>query len=388
MPSLGVWVVGGLVLASVSLSRIETDKLIELAKGAERVGLIESPKPPAVLPPVVSNPSLKLDQLKQTLSQLDAFVSEVEQIWAQETHLSSPTVLVQYSEDKRSRSLIDLKEGKLIIEHLVDPSAESAMLRLLANALLTPDDPRRVDLHKVQIFSSTETPFLLGQLVDALGKPIDTRAKANKFAAWAVVNKKQRVETLAGDIYRIELPLDANHKQVRAARFARYIEAASLEFGVDVNLLYAIAETESHFNPFAVSRTGALGVMQIMPDRAGRDAMKLLTGVDRQPSYQELTDPKTNIRLGAAYLALLQQHYLKEIAHPRSREYAVIAAYNGGASRAISVFSDSKVRAVDVINALPPQMVYDSIKRRHASAETRGYIEKVTTAKSRYSNRV
>lgn len=389
MSSWGMWAFSTLLLISVSLSFVETDQLIALAKNAERAGLIGPEKPTVTLLPAkvpVNNASRPV--LKESLAELDTFVSEVEQLWVQETRLSSPTMLVQYSDDKQARSLIDLKQGKLIVEHLVTSDAESNMLRLLANALLTPDDPRQVDLRKVQTFSDTQTPFLLGQLVDALGKPIDTRAKADKFAAWAVVNKKQAVKTLAGDIYRIELPLDPNHKQVRAARFARYIEAASQEFGVDVNLLYAIAETESHFNPFAVSRTGALGVMQIMPDRAGRDAMKLLTGVDRQPNRQELTDPQTNIRLGAAYLALLQQHYLKEIDHPKSREYAVIAAYNGGANRAISVFADNKTRAVNAINALPPQMVYDSIKRRHASAETRGYIEKVTTAKSRYSNRV
>jgi membrane-bound lytic murein transglycosylase C len=389
MSSWGFWSIGALLFFSASLSMIETDKLIALAKNAEQVGLITSTQPTAKLLQAKA-PAKDSSQpvLKESVAELDVFVSEVEQLWVQETRLSSPTMLVQYSEDKRSRSLIDLKEGKLIVEHFVTSDAESNMLRVLSNALLTPNDPRQVDLRKVQNFSSTETPFLLGQLVDALGKPIDTRTKADQFAAWAVVNKKQQLKTHAGNIYRIELPLDANHKQVRAARFARYIEAASQEFGVDVNLLYAIAETESHFNPFAVSRTGALGVMQIMPDRAGRDAMKLLTGVDRQPSYKELTDPKTNIRLGAAYLALLQQHYLKEIEHPRSREYAVIAAYNGGANRAISVFADNKTHAVNAINALPPQMVYDSIKRRHASAETRGYIEKVTTAKSRYSNRV
>lgn len=389
MSSWGMWAFSTLLLISVSLSFVETDQLIALAKNAERAGLIGPEKPTVTLLPAkvpVNNASRPV--LKESLAELDTFVSEVEQLWVQETRLSSPTMLVQYSDDKQARSLIDLKQGKLIVEHLVTSDAESNMLRLLANALLTPDDPRKVDLRKVQIFSDTQTPFLLGQLVDALGKPIDTRAKADKFAAWAVVNKKQAVKPLAGDIYRIELPLDPNHKQVRAARFARFIEAASQEFGVDVNLLYAIAETESHFNPFAVSRTGALGVMQIMPDRAGRDAMKLLTGVDRQPNRQELTDPQTNIRLGAAYLALLQQHYLKEIDHPKSREYAVIAAYNGGTNRAISVFADNKTRAVNAINALPPQMVYDSIKRRHASAETRGYIEKVTTAKSRYSNRV
>lgn len=390
MSSWGMWTFGSLLLISASLSMVETDRLIALAKSAEQAGLIAPTVQPTapLLPAKVPVNDASRPVLQESLAELDTFVSEVEQLWVQETRLSSPTMLVQYSDDKQARSLIDLKQGKLIVEHLVTSDAESNMLRLLANALLTPDDPRQVDLRKVQTFSDTQTPFLLGQLVDALGKPIDTRAKADKFAAWAVVNKKQAVKTLAGDIYRIELPLDPNHKQVRAARFARFIEAASQEFGVDVNLLYAIAETESHFNPFAVSRTGALGVMQIMPDRAGRDAMKLLTGVDRQPNRQELTDPQTNIRLGAAYLALLQQHYLKEIDHPKSREYAVIAAYNGGANRAISVFADNKTRAVNAINALPPQMVYDSIKRRHASAETRGYIEKVTTAKSRYSNRV
>ncbi len=390
MSSWGMWTFGSLLLISASLSMVETDRLIALAKSAERAGLIAPTVQPTapLLPAKVPVNNASRPVLKESVAELDTFVSEVEQLWVQETRLSSPTMLVQYSDDKQARSLIDLKQGKLIVEHLVTSDAESNMLRLLANALLTPDDPRQVDLRKVQTFSDTQTPFLLGQLVDALGKPIDTRAKADKFAAWAVVNKKQAVMTLAGEIYRIELPLDPNHKQVRVARFARYIEAASQEFGVDVNLLYAIAETESHFNPFAVSRTGALGVMQIMPDRAGRDAMKLLTGVDRQPNRQELTDPQTNIRLGAAYLALLQQHYLKEIDHPKSREYAVIAAYNGGANRAISVFADNKTRAVNAINALPPQMVYDSIKRRHASAETRGYIEKVTTAKRRYSNRV
>jgi membrane-bound lytic murein transglycosylase C len=254
--------------------------------------------------------------------------------------------------------------------------------------LLTPNDPRKVDLLSTEPVSDGNHPFLFGQLVDSLGKPIDTLSKAQTFAAWAIVHKSQTVQTPSGPVQRVELALDANHKQVRAARFARHIEAASQEFGVDVNLLYAIAETESQFNPFAVSRTGALGVMQIMPDRAGRDAMKLLTGVSRAPTQAELIDPQSNIRLGAAYLALLQEHYLKAIEHPRSREYAVIAAYNGGASRAMSVFAVDQSQAVRSINALSPQMVYDSLRKEHQSAETRGYVQKVTEAKKRYSTRV
>jgi hypothetical protein len=41
-----------------------------------------------------------------------------------------------------------------------------------------------------------------------------------------------------------------------------------------------------------------------------------------------------------------------------------------------------------MLNKLPPKVVYDTLKSQHSSAETRGYVEKVTTAKKRYSTRV
>lgn len=383
------WSVGTLVLASAGIASLETEQLLTLAHGVAKTEWASSTPVKVILPPSpISHAKAQTEKAHQTIGQLDDFVRDVERLWEGEAQFSSPKQLVQYSADKRTRSLIDLKAGKLIVEHLASPDADLVMHRILTNALLTPDDPRKVDLLSTQPVSEDNHPFLFGQLVDSLGKPIDTLSKAQTFAAWAIVHKSQTVQTPSGVVQRVELALDANHKQVRAARFARYIEAAAQEFGLDANLLYAIMETESHFNPFAVSRTGARGLMQIMPERAGRDAMKLLTGVSRVPTQQELIDPQTNIRLGAAYVALLSQHYLKAIAHPRSREYAVIAAYNGGASRAMSVFASDQSQALSSINALPPQMVYDSLKRRHASAETRGYLEKVTTAKHRYSNRV
>jgi membrane-bound lytic murein transglycosylase C len=153
-------------------------------------------------------------------------------------------------------------------------------------------------------------------------------------------------------------------------------------------LLYAITETESHFNPFAVSKTGALGLMQLVATKAGRDAMKVSTGQDRVPSIDELKDPATNVRLGAAYLARLGNHYLGGVANAQSKEFAVIAAYNGGSVRALKVFGSDKAQAVAMLNKLPPKVVYDTLKSQHGSAETRGYVEKVTTAKKRYSTRV
>ena len=389
MSSLGIWLVGGLTMLSAALASIETKRFLAIANGVAQSNLLNSNQPSIILPaPEPEHTENNAEKPRQTVRQLTNFVQEVENLWADDAQFSSQTQLVQYSTDKRTRSLIDLKEGKLIIEHLASPNAELVMHRILTNALLTPDDPRKVDLLSTQPVSEGNHPFLFGQLVDSLGKPIDTLSKAQTFAAWAIVHKSQTVQTPSGPVQRVELALDANHKQVRAARFAHYIEAAAREFGLNANLLYAIMETESHFNPFAVSRTGALGLMKIMPERAGRDAMKLLTGVSRAPTQAELIDPRTNIRLGSAYLALLQQHYLKAIEHPRSREYAVIAAYNSGASRAMSVFAVDQPQAVRSINALAPQMVYDSLRKKHQSAETRDYVQKVTEAKKRYSTRV
>ncbi len=383
------WSVGMLIVTSAGVASLETDKFLSLAQGVAQSGLLATKSSPPILPASVVHTAVTVAlKPQQTVSQLSSFVHEVDQLWDGDAQFSSPSQLVQYSADKRTRSLIDLKEGKLIVEHLASPDAELVMHRVLTNALLTPDDPRHVDLLSSHILLSDRPPFLFGQVVDSLGKPIDNLAKAQNFAAWAIVNKMQQIQTPSAKVQRIELALDANHKQVRAARFARYIEAAAAEFNLDVNLLYAIMETESSFNPFAVSRTGALGLMQIMPERAGRDAIKVLTGERRTPSYAELFDPQTNIRLGAAYLALLSEHYMKEITDPYSKEMAVIAAYNGGVSRVLSVITNDLGLAPSDIDRLPSLMFYDALKKKLPTSETRNYLLKVTSAKQRYANRV
>jgi soluble lytic murein transglycosylase-like protein len=103
-------------------------------------------------------------------------------------------------------------------------------------------------------------------------------------------------------------------------KYEPLLTQAAEEFAVDPALLKAVMAAESGFNPVAVSNKGAIGLMQVMPATAERYGMQS----DRKKSIeQKLTDPKTNIRLGARYLRDLAKMF-------PNRLELVIASYNAG----------------------------------------------------------
>ena len=419
MNAFSFWTVASLIVSGFGLSSISTQAFMHAADGLSQAGLIGEKSMLKSLPPPEPLPIVPVSNVQKTVSiaepppqmqllpslpallssdnaqsvditkRMDLLSEQVASVWGEDqVVLPSETTVVKYSADLRSRSMIDLKEGKLIVETLRDATSSVKIKQALTQALLTPDDPSQVDVFSTEPNPVGTKPFLLGQIVDSLGKPIDNAERANKFATWAIANRSQLLNTPAGKVQRIELLLDANHKQVRAARFAAQLEAAAIQYGIDLNLLYAITETESHFNPFAVSYSGALGLMQLVPSKAGRDAMQAAMGQNRNPTKDELMNPDTNIHLGAAYVAMLGSRYLGGIKLSQSREYAVIAAYNGGSGRVLTIFGENRAQAFAQINQLTPQIIYDTLKMQHSSSETRGYVEKVTAAKKRYSTRV
>lgn len=101
-----------------------------------------------------------------------------------------------------------------------------------------------------------------------------------------------------------------------AAVYASHIEEAASEAGIDAALVHAVITAESGFNPAAVSRAGAQGLMQLMPGTAKRYAVK------------DAFDPKQNIRGGTRYLRDLLVLFDNNI------ELAV-AAYNAGENAVI-----------------------------------------------------
>ena len=108
-------------------------------------------------------------------------------------------------------------------------------------------------------------------------------------------------------------------KQAYPQGYESYVTVYAETYGVPENLVYSVIRTESDFESGAVSRVGAIGLMQMMPD-----TFKWLTD-DILFEHMEvgmLYDPETNIRYGTYYLSYLYDRY--------ADWDLVIAAYNGG----------------------------------------------------------
>lgn len=139
--------------------------------------------------------------------------------------------------------------------------------------------------------------------------------------------------------------------------------AAAREAGVDPALLRALAAVESAGNPKAVSRTGAIGLLQLETATAEEQARKL--GI--APPL-DLTDPGLNARLGARYLAALLVDFAGD-------EVLAVAAYNAGPSnvrRWLARAADADAR--EVID-------------REGFAETRRHVDRIVRFRKVYAAR-
>lgn len=142
------------------------------------------------------------------------------------------------------------------------------------------------------------------------------------------------------------------YKQVR-----HLLREAALAYGLDYELLQAVIAAESGFDASAVSPKGAVGLMQIRPATAQRYG---LVADARASVEKKLTDPRTNIRLGARHLSALKTQFGDDMA-------LVLAAYNAGegavlrAGRRVPDFRETQsyVRTVQQLYTVlkPPPVV-------------------------------
>jgi membrane-bound lytic murein transglycosylase E len=161
--------------------------------------------------------------------------------------------------------------------------------------------------------------------------------------------------------------------------FDSFIEQASRRYGVDETLIKAIIQVESGFRPEVISKSNAVGLMQIKAATAGRDAYRL-KGKSGQPTLRELKDPATNIDLGTAYISILKKQHLEGINNPETLYYATIVAYVNGAGALLRTFDLNRTLAINKINRLTPDEFYQYVQNNHPAPQAPRYLWKVRNA--------
>ncbi len=131
------------------------------------------------------------------------------------------------------------------------------------------------------------------------------------------------------------LPIYPTAEQANREKIEEMIREVSARYNVDPALVRAVIQTESNWNSSAVSRKGALGLMQLVP------------GTAQQLGVNNAFDPKQNLDGGVRYLHMLLERYNGDLDK-------ALAAYNAGPG------------AVDRAGGIPQYR------------ETREYVQKVT----------
>lgn len=369
-----------------------TGKALQSRTGKTVVDLAQGKDPKQIVKERVDayarNPEALLRDIKAVQRDFETIIAalrgEVGKQWGKkEVRLPERKRYVKYTQNYRSRAIVDFDAGEIMVETLDDKDPRVSLKNAIVTTLLTPNDPRSVDLFtdKEITLTSEREPYLLGLVVDQNKRQVRTPAEAEPFADWLVANQAAtrpvEHEGAKKIAHFVKIAMVANFSNKQAEKYRPIVARMAAQFQISPSLVFAIIRTESNFNPFAVSSAPAYGMMQLVPTSGGRDAYRKVKGQDGIPSRDYLFDPQNNIELGTAYLHVLMYNQLDDVANTVSREYCVISAYNTGPGNVYKTFAKEQRVAVDLINSLQPSALYDRLRTGLPYQETRDYLAKV-----------
>ncbi|TKS61090.1 MAG: lytic murein transglycosylase [Nitrospira sp.] len=320
-----------------------------------------------------------------------ALTGNVRKTWGEkEIKVPEQKRYVKYTQNYMSRAIVDFDKGTVLIETLDEKKPRDSLKNAIITTLLTPNDPRAVDLFSDKAVSLTgdKEPYLLGLVVDHQGNPIRTPDIAERFASHLIerqtITRTVEQNGATKTALYTSVPMVSNFTNRQAEKYRPVVTKFADQYHISPSLVFAVIRTESNFNPFAVSSAPAYGLMQLVPTSGGREAYRKAKGKDTVPSRDYLFDPENNVELGVAYLNVLSYNQLEQVENKVSREYCVISAYNTGPRNVFKAFSSDSVTAINQINSLQPPAVYDRLRGSLPYQETREYLAKVVTFRKQF----
>lgn len=171
-----------------------------------------------------------------------------------------------------------------------------------------------------------------------------------------------------------------------SSEYGEFIKQSSEKYDLDFNLIKAVIKVESNFNPSAISGSGAVGLMQLMPGTArdlGLNVPSQFTNqnpgtkseIENNKNNDERFNPEKNIDAGTKYLDSLIDRY-KNKGYSDSEKLA-LAAYNGGPGTIGTAISKTGLR--------DDQITWEKVKEQIKATETKDFPEKVINAKLSFS---
>jgi len=348
--------------------------------------------------------------VREGVAELD---QELAGIWGESRQLPDAKVWVGYSQDRKTRIIVDYDKGEMSLEGFnrdqkdlmrdfqdilledSDQLNERATLRrkLIEKTsafredwpLQTPRKPMERPRHrperKWQSEKERPSPFpSQAQQPERkrsyeLSKIIAPRTQPKFMTRELALPQGKRAK-----LARLTIPLRTDRDRLSAQALQDPVEEVASKYGLPRSLILSVIKNESAFNPRARSPANAFGLMQLVATSGGKEAYSYLKGKQVIPSVDVLYDPDKNIMLGATYLHLLNTRYFGKVKDDLARQYLVISAYNTGPGNVAKAFTGKmKLKpAIQKINKMNAQQIYHFLQENLPYAETKTYLSRVT----------